>query len=142
NLYDVVVEDVVVVTYSEEYMSEPDFYLDDSNGLFANWSIVKKFPEGTQVRFSIKAASMGEYVIDFGIDKIADLCYSFEEPILLGVYGCEDYHTPVDQLPHIFVPNNYNDIVEIFYEEQKLLIIHYKMVLNWLPEKKCVELIV
>lgn len=40
---------MVVSTYSKEYLLEPDFYFDDANGLFANMSIIKKFPADTQV---------------------------------------------------------------------------------------------
>ncbi|KAH0568945.1 hypothetical protein KQX54_021643 [Cotesia glomerata] len=90
----------------------------------------------------MKAASMGEYVINMGFDYMAHFCDAFKEPILLGpfykaigfdldncppdvgVYVCENYHTPLDQLPQVFVPNNYNDIVELFCEEQKILTLH------------------
>ncbi|KAG8042007.1 hypothetical protein G9C98_007315, partial [Cotesia typhae] len=138
--YDLIIEDIVVSVYSPEYFTESDFYVDDSNVVNTNLTIIKQTPIGVEGRFSIKGAWMGEYVIDIGIDVTMDFCDSLEEPILIspfftaigfnanncppgvGVYGLEGYQIPMEQLPDDFMPNNYKVVLDIFYEDQSLLI--------------------
>ncbi|KAH0539195.1 hypothetical protein KQX54_001870 [Cotesia glomerata] len=140
--YDLIIEDVLVSTYNKEYFTEPDLYIDDSNALIVNISIIKQFPIGTEDRLKIMAASMGEYVIDIGIDVKMDFCDSLEEPIVMGplfkalgfdadncppgvgVYGSVGYQIPMEQLPDGFMPNNYKVILDIFYEAQNLITLH------------------
>ncbi|XP_044575012.1 uncharacterized protein LOC123258838 [Cotesia glomerata] len=139
--YDLFMEDVDNPAYNEEYFTKPDFYLDNNNGIVLNFSIIKQLPEGTEGRFIIKRASMGEYVVDTGIDVTMGLCDGIEEPILIGpilkvlgftvdncppgvgVYQFEGYKLPKENLPDDFPPNNYKVTLEIFYGEQIILII-------------------
>lgn len=47
--YDLIIEDVVVFAYNKEYFTEPDVYVDDSNGVTANITIIKQLPPSTEV---------------------------------------------------------------------------------------------
>ncbi|XP_057337407.1 uncharacterized protein LOC130675633 [Microplitis mediator] len=138
----IVLEDVVCPIFSEEYFTEPDTYLDEHNGLVLNFTIIKTFPEATQGHFALVGASMGEYIVNTGIDVQMDLCDMLEEPIILGrflrvfgfsedncppkigVYGSEGYEIPTDTLPDDFPPNKYLAIFEILGEGKSLIVAH------------------
>ncbi|CAG5074148.1 Protein of unknown function [Cotesia congregata] len=70
-----------------------------------------------------------------------DFCDSLEDPVIVGpffkaiglnadncppdgVYGTEGYQIPMEYLPDGFMSNNYKVIIEIFYEDINLIIIH------------------
>ncbi|CAD6234274.1 GSCOCG00007709001-RA-CDS [Cotesia congregata] len=137
--YDLHIEDVVIAAYSEEYFTEPDAYIDDTNAIVVNVSIIKQLPTEAQGHFSLFGASMGEFVIDTGIDVTLDLCDILNEPIMMGplfaalgfdpnscppdvgVYGTDGYRLQMDTLPDDFPPNKYRVILEILYQGQELL---------------------
>ncbi|KAG8042008.1 hypothetical protein G9C98_007316 [Cotesia typhae] len=137
--YDILIEDVVIVAYSKEYFTEPDAYVDDTNAIVVNVSLIKRPPTAAQGHFALVGASMGEYVIDTGIDVTLNLCDMFNEPIMIGpffaalgfdpdncppdvgVYGTNGYRLRMDTLPDDFPPNQYRVTLEILYEEEELL---------------------
>ncbi|KAH0546941.1 hypothetical protein KQX54_016291 [Cotesia glomerata] len=87
-------------------------------------------------------ASMGEYVVDTGINGQLPLCEMFYEPIIFGpilqmfgfdenncppkpgVYGSENYTFPTSMFPDDFPPNKYKVAFEIINESKQLLVIH------------------
>ncbi|CAD6234273.1 GSCOCG00007708001-RA-CDS [Cotesia congregata] len=140
--YDLIIEDVTTAEYSEEYLNEPDIYVDDNFKLVINLTIVKQFPSTTAGRLSLMGASMGEYVVDTGIDVTMNFCEFVEEPIVIGplfqaigfdpnhcppdvgVYGTENYEPITEGMPDDFPPNMYRTVLDIYTEEQKILILH------------------
>ncbi|KAG8035597.1 hypothetical protein G9C98_001025, partial [Cotesia typhae] len=90
--------------------------------------------------FQLLGASMGEYVIQTGLDLVIDLCEMINEPIILnyilrvsgfsaddcppspGIYGCQEFSVPTDILPDGFTPNKYLIVGEYLYGEEKLLV--------------------
>ncbi|XP_074098097.1 uncharacterized protein LOC141526854 isoform X2 [Cotesia typhae] len=136
------VNDVIFPTYSEEYLLEPDVYLDADNKAVVNITIVNRFPPETQVHLIVLGASMGEYVIQTGFDIQMGLCETMEEPILVGsalrsfgfvtsdcppspgVYGTDGFVIPTDTLPDDFPANQYLFIFEILFEEEKIIEIY------------------
>ncbi|CAG5092644.1 Protein of unknown function, partial [Cotesia congregata] len=139
---EIILEDVLCPTFNKEYLTEPDVYLDANNQAFVNFSIIKQFPPDVQVRFHLLGASMGEFVIETGIDVEMGLCEIFGEPVIMGpllklygfvaadcppspgVYGNQGYNTPMELMPDDFIPNKYLSIVEFSYEEEKLIIVY------------------
>ncbi|CAD6244324.1 GSCOCG00013345001-RA-CDS [Cotesia congregata] len=138
---EIIIEDVLFPTFSKEYLTEPDVYVDVNNQLFANFSIVKQFPPDAQVHFEILGASMGEYVIETGIEIQMSLCEMKDEPVILnpilgmfglsvsdcphpvGVYGNQNIEIPMELLPDEFIPNKYLVVGEFLNEEEKLLVL-------------------
>ncbi|XP_057330033.1 uncharacterized protein LOC130670621 [Microplitis mediator] len=41
---DIVQEDVICTVYSEEYFTEPDAFVDEQNGMFVNFTMIKQLP--------------------------------------------------------------------------------------------------
>ncbi|KAH0546938.1 hypothetical protein KQX54_016274 [Cotesia glomerata] len=64
------IEDALCQTFSKEYFTEPDVYIDVNNQAFA--------------RFHLLGASMGEYVIQTGLDFEMGFCGMFDEPVILA----------------------------------------------------------
>ncbi|XP_057335720.1 uncharacterized protein LOC130674413 isoform X4 [Microplitis mediator] len=78
----IVFEDIVFPVYNKEYFTEPEGYITNENTLALNFTIIKLLPIEAQIHSVLKAASMGEYVVDTGIDIVMDLCDIIAEPIL------------------------------------------------------------
>ncbi|CAD6232566.1 GSCOCG00006953001-RA-CDS [Cotesia congregata] len=138
---EIIIEDAFCSSFSEEYITEPDVYVDVNNRVFVNFSIVKQFSPDAQFHFKILGASMGEYVIQTGLEIQMSLCEMKDEPVILapvlqmfgfredecppsvGVYGNENIEIPMELLPDEFIPNKYLGIGELLYEEEKLVVI-------------------
>ncbi|XP_057319618.1 uncharacterized protein LOC130664010 [Microplitis mediator] len=138
----IVYEDITCFSYSEEYFTEPDTFINDQNELVVNISIVKTIPQGSKGCFKLTGASMGEYIVDSGFNVQLDFCDALEEPIIMGrlfnafgfsvddcppgigVYGSEGYTIPTDTLPDEFPPNKYLVEIKVSYEEKPLLVLH------------------
>ncbi|XP_057335719.1 uncharacterized protein LOC130674413 isoform X3 [Microplitis mediator] len=136
----IVFEDIVFPVYNKEYFTEPEGYITNENTLALNFTIIKLLPIEAQIHSVLKAASMGEYVVDTGIDIVMDLCDIIAEPILaagmfqelgfspdhcppeIGTYGTEGYIFPTDGLPDDIPPNQYMMTTSILYEDQSLLV--------------------
>ncbi|XP_044589747.1 uncharacterized protein LOC123268587 [Cotesia glomerata] len=78
------IEDALCQTFSKEYFTEPDVYIDVNNQAFVNFSIIKQFPPDVQAHFHLLGASMGEYVIQTGLDFEMGFCGMFDEPVILA----------------------------------------------------------
>ncbi|XP_044589750.1 uncharacterized protein LOC123268591 [Cotesia glomerata] len=140
--FGVIFRDSLCPFHDAEYVTEPDSYIDENNGLFFNFSIIKTFPLTTEGYLGIIRASMGEYVVDTGINGQLPLCEMFYEPIIFGpilqmfgfdenncppkpgVYGSENYTFPTSMFPDDFPPNKYKVAFEIINESKQLLVIH------------------
>ncbi|CAD6230915.1 GSCOCG00006882001-RA-CDS [Cotesia congregata] len=134
-------EDAVCSVFSKEYLTEPDLYVTTDNHVYVNFSIIKTFPVGTQSHFQITGATLGEYVMDFGVDVITDFCEVIREPVIVGpvankigffktdcppspgVYGNENIEIPMDHLPDRLVPNKYRLTWELLHKTEKLFVI-------------------
>ncbi|CAD6232568.1 GSCOCG00006954001-RA-CDS [Cotesia congregata] len=133
--------DSLCPVYDAEYMTEPDTYVDDNNGLFFNFSIIKTVPSTIEGYLAIIGASMGEYVVDIGINLIMPFCEMLDEPLFMspllqmfgfnkdncppkpGVYGSESYTVPTSMFPENFPPNQYKIAFEIMNEGKQILVI-------------------
>ncbi|KAH0539194.1 uncharacterized protein LOC123259226 [Cotesia glomerata] len=140
--YDLIIEDVTVPEYNEEYLNEPDVYIDDNLKVVVNLTIIKQFPSTSVGRVWLMGASMGDYVVDTGIDVTMDFCELVEEPIVIGplfqaigfdpnhcppdvgVYGTDSYEPLTEGMPDDFPPNVYRMAIDIHTQEQKILIFH------------------
>ncbi|CAD6221164.1 GSCOCG00005065001-RA-CDS [Cotesia congregata] len=106
------------------------------------FSIIKQFPPETQTHFQILGASMGEYVVQTGLEVQMKLCEILDEPIIMGpilhllgfvetdcppspgVYGNQGCSIPMELMPDHFMPNKYLVIGEVLFEEEKLVVVH------------------
>ncbi|XP_074107533.1 uncharacterized protein LOC141532860 [Cotesia typhae] len=81
---EIIIEDVLCPIFNEEYVTEPHVYIDVNNRAFVNFSIIKQLPPDVQLEFHVLGVSMGEYLIQTGIDFEMSLCDMFNEPVILG----------------------------------------------------------
>lgn len=44
-----IIQDVFIPEYNEEYLNEPDIYIDDNFKVVVNITIIKKFPSAASV---------------------------------------------------------------------------------------------
>ncbi|XP_057330034.1 uncharacterized protein LOC130670622 isoform X1 [Microplitis mediator] len=135
-----VLEDAMCTAYDEEYFLEPETYVNDENAWVVNMTLIKPLSIETQGYFSLTGASMGEYVVNTGIEVQMSLCDFIEEPIIMGrvlqafglsvddcppkigPYGTEGYIFPTDTLPDEFPPNKYMVEFGLSYEEKPLIV--------------------
>ncbi|KAH0552273.1 hypothetical protein KQX54_008131 [Cotesia glomerata] len=98
--------------------------------------------ELTNGRVSLMGASMGEYVVDIGIDLTMDFCELVEEPILIGplfqaiefdpnrcppdagIYGTDNYEPLIEAMPDNFPQNMYRAVIDIHSQEEQIMIFH------------------
>ncbi|XP_074107616.1 uncharacterized protein LOC141532912 [Cotesia typhae] len=82
--FGVILRDAVCPYYDSEYVTEPDIYVDDNNGIFFNFSSIQALPSTVEGRFRMIGASMGEYVVDTRLNVHLPLCEMLDEPVILG----------------------------------------------------------
>ncbi|KAG8035596.1 hypothetical protein G9C98_001024, partial [Cotesia typhae] len=79
------------------------------------------------LEFHVLGVSMGEYLIQTGIDFEMSLCDMFNEPVILGpkgVYETESYTVPIELMPDEFKPNKYLGILELRHEDKELAVVY------------------
>lgn len=59
---------MVVAAYSEEYFTEPDAYIDDTNAIVVNVSIIKQLPTAAQVITSLVINNFTTFIIIIDLD--------------------------------------------------------------------------
>ncbi|CAD6232570.1 GSCOCG00006955001-RA-CDS [Cotesia congregata] len=138
----VLLKDIDCPLFNEEYFTEPDTYIDDNNAIFFNTTIVKEFLPLTQGYLGIIGASLGEYVVNTGIDVEMTLCDMMNEPVIMGpllrvfgfsddncppkpgVYGSEGYTLPTATFPDDFPRNQYKAVFKLTNEDEELIILN------------------
>ncbi|XP_034943691.1 uncharacterized protein [Chelonus insularis] len=132
--YDIVFYDVEATEINHEYFSYFESYVnEDNSGIFTNFTIIKRLPVTTRLSYNLLASTLGEFILKTGVTLDINICEIFEPhyrvvgdqieqigingdncPPGPGIYGAENIGLDPENLPDVFIPNNYVAIMKLY----------------------------